>query len=180
MNMRFYTALLLAWLIHEATHIITAKILGVPAKITFEKFKLCYIKLPLDLKPQEEFLIAISAPIINFLLMMWSSNRLLDEFSSANMLLALGNLIPILPLDAGRAVRIILTNFISYEKATKILTTLGKSLALAFMMIIYYYQLKHFLYIGAIWLYHISQTEEKNASLKSNYKIMQKIIKTTT
>lgn len=176
MNMKFYSALLAAWLIHEASHLITAKILDVPAKITFEKFKFCYIKLPLDIKPHQEFLIAISAPIINLILMMWSSNRLLDEFSSANMLLALGNLIPILPLDAGRAVRIILTKFTNYETSTKILTNLGKSLSLAFIMTIYYYQLKHFLYIGAIWLYFISHNEEKNATLKSNYKIMQKII----
>lgn len=110
-------------------------------------------------KPQQEFLVAIAGPMVNFaialILYATTSSGLPDIMNQelvsvnadsfltllwmVNLTLGVFNLIPAFPMDGGRIFRAFLSIFQPREKATKIAAAVGFLVALAFIFLGLFY-----------------------------------------
>lgn len=136
-------------LIHELTHIIAAKRMGVKVKqleifpfggvAKFDSF--------IGTDPKIEIIIAFIGPMTNmFAALIFKMIRvyypnvyLLDLFINANVYMGTFNFIPVFPLDGGRILRGILSYQIGFKLSTKILTfsTYILSFLLIFIGVLY-------------------------------------------
>lgn len=114
---------MIAWLCHELGHYIAALLLGFQPSITG-------IFGALLISPRcqgwRESLVAAAGPAINLLLMV----LLPGQWSFCQGLLAIGNLLPVLPLDGGRLLRGLLTWLDNWLFWTKALALCGMALGL--------------------------------------------------
>ena len=103
----------------------------------------------------QEFWITLAGPVVNLLIAgaLWTVLHLtgrwapLDRFVMApegylfqqvmliNLILVIFNLVPAFPMDGGRILRSLLTQVMTKEKATGIAATIGKALAILFIVI---------------------------------------------
>ena len=109
-------------LIHEITHAVMAVFLGYDI-LGIEIFPFGGVAEYsgfLEMKPQDELKVALAGPAINLLLalLFWWTGW--EQFLFYNFLLALFNLIPILPLDGGRVLRALLVKYQGFKKGTKL------------------------------------------------------------
>ena len=114
----FAMAGFLSCICHEAGHLIAFALMGVPLEsLSFLPFGLRIIpKLGLTL-PQKEIVLLLAGPAVNLILFavfLFTGVQL--PFAAANLLIGIFNLIPIAPLDGGRALRIFLEIFFSEER----------------------------------------------------------------
>ena len=126
---------LLALLLHEGSHCLMARAFGCRVE--------SLVLLPfggmarighVGLSPYGEFCIAAAGPVASFVLGGFTaalayffplSMTSLDWFLIYNLILALVNLIPALPLDGGRMLRCLLSKRIGEARATRIACVLG-------------------------------------------------------
>lgn len=113
---------------HEAWHVLTALFLGLRIReIELLPFGgVAYIDGLNEAGPNNEILIAAAGPISSLVLAAaayWIGPNFIDEermsfFLEINIMLALFNLLPALPLDGSRILRSLFNQYISYEEAT--------------------------------------------------------------
>lgn len=126
-NLLGLSMLIGALLIHEISHILTADLFDYQA---FElKLTLFGGRITLDplfeIDPQAELVIAVSGPLINWLMvigvfylrLLGLNNHYLDYWQKFNYLIGAINLIPALPLDGGRIIHALLNQFLGVEKS---------------------------------------------------------------
>ncbi|WBF08835.1 CBS domain-containing protein [Methanothermobacter thermautotrophicus] len=115
--------------------------------------------------PRQEFMISIAGPLTNILMALITAVPLLfglkgaaatfaGDFLAVNLLLAIFNLIPAFPMDGGRILRAILAERLSYIRATRIASNLGKIIAVLMAVTGLFYNfflilIGFFIYIGA-------------------------------
>ncbi|MCQ8905441.1 MAG: CBS domain-containing protein [Methanothermobacter sp.] len=115
--------------------------------------------------PRQEFLISIAGPLTNIVIALITGVPLLlglggaaagfaGDFLAVNLLLAIFNLIPAFPMDGGRILRAILAERLSYIRATRIASNLGKIIAVIMAVTGLFYNfflilIGFFIYIGA-------------------------------
>lgn len=97
-----------------------------------------------DLTARKEILISLAGPFQNVLMIaaayamnatgMWDG-QFLDYFISSNLIIALFNLLPILPLDGGKIVQALLSIFLPYHRT--LLVTYKISIMFSAMMLTY-------------------------------------------
>lgn len=117
-------------ILHEMAHILVAKKLG----YDFKEIRLNYYgaeaKTASKFLEKHEFAIALAGPIFNIIMVIlsmaiwWIFPSLYSKtelFVQANLSLALFNLLPIFPLDAGRMMFIKLKNKVKKRKAVRIM-----------------------------------------------------------
>ncbi len=160
-------------LLHELGHGIMAKALGINV-LELHIFPFGAIAIMENISKYgglEESLIAISGPLLSFfiaLMALYSKVPTSDLIFKYNLALFLFNLIPALPLDGGRIMRNILLLRLSYKKATKILTRMGKVLAIIIMLfntyIIIQGQLTLIYIVTGVFIFFGAIKEEKNSS----------------
>ncbi len=133
-------AIAAALLIHESAHAAAANILG----IQIESIELMpyggvqriagYYQMSL----LDEVILSLSGPLFNLFsamlcgLMMnfgFSLNLFFDQFMRVSFGLCLFNILPALPLDGGRVVRALLSEYFPYKKASRIAGIAGMLLA---------------------------------------------------
>ena len=123
-------------LLHECAHVLCAKCVGIKTvRLDVMLFGAgATFSVPIEQYPQEEFLVAIAGPMFNILLACGLNFVLryfpqyahnLSPWIEDNLLLALFNLLPALPLDGGRMLRAILSHHIPLNTASKITAVLG-------------------------------------------------------
>lgn len=133
---------LLALLLHESGHLLILRLFHLqPAQISLTPFG-GLIELPdnKELSFPATFLTAAAGPAFSLLgcvlspyLFRWQLLSFSSAFSflHANLLLLLFNLLPVLPLDGGRMLQAILSNFFHRKPVAKILLILGNIIALS-------------------------------------------------
>lgn len=115
--------------------------------------------------PRQEFLISIAGPLTNIVIALITGVPLLlglggaaagfaGDFLAVNLLLAIFNLIPAFPMYGGRILRAILAERLSYIRATRIASNLGKIIAVIMAVTGLFYNfflilIGFFIYIGA-------------------------------
>lgn len=133
--------ILAAVLIHESSHAVMARFLGV--KITeIEVLPFggqAKIEDFTGLEPEHEIYIALAGPVISmslagffYFLQDYLNSMYLPLFININLFLGLFNLCPALPLDGGRVLRSFLSKTLGYKKATRWAAALGKLIAAGF------------------------------------------------
>lgn len=130
---------------HESAHVLIARALKMNvAEIELLPFGgAVRIESVFELNPINEICIALAGPGINIVLLLgYSALQNLgivspnnnDTFARANLMLALFNLLPALPLDGGRVLRAILARDIGMKKATTVAAYGGLILSLFMAM----------------------------------------------
>lgn len=162
-------------LLHEAGHVLAARRLGIRV---YEVELLPYggvarMEELSKLGGAAEAVVSAAGPAVSFLLALLfkSFSGYSDIFTSAyryNLIIAVFNLIPVIPLDGGKIARNIIVFFIGYKKATRILSWAGKLAALLIAGINLYrfaYGYKSAaLIITAVFIYLGTVREEKNSA----------------
>ncbi len=164
--------------IHELSHTLVANVLGYKVK-EIEIFPLGgVVKLEhiLGINPKHEILVAAAGPLSNLILSMTAYfivnqynilNNYIIYFIYANAIIAVTNLLPILPLDGGRICRAYISYIIGFKKATKLLIFLSKILSiLLFIMgffLIKYDKVNIVISLVAVFLYLALRKEKEMA-----------------
>lgn len=134
------TAVFLVFCVHEAAHIITARLLGKKVKeIELLPFGgAIHIQSIFELNPAHEIMISLAGPLSNIMLLLgyfglaqmgWIKEGPGQDFVNINLMLAGFNLLPALPLDGGRILRAALAQTWGINKATRAASWAGVVLA---------------------------------------------------
>ncbi len=152
--------ILVSVLVHEYGHALTSLMFGQNPKIELVAFGGVTIPEGKKLSPGKEFLVVLMGPVFGVLLFLASLflvrlqilppffQSVMTVLAVVNLFWTIINLLPILPLDGGQLVRIILEKFIG-AKAFK--ATLYLSIILGGIAAIFFF-LTGFLFVGAIFL----------------------------
>ncbi|NMA92284.1 MAG: peptidase M50 [Firmicutes bacterium] len=132
--------------VHELAHGLAARLLGVKvAEVELYPFGgVARIAEQLELEPYVERRIALAGPAANLLLaalaVMFHNRGLgprdwLQFMIESNLVLALFNLLPALPLDGGRVLRSYLAPLVGYRAASRQAARVGQFLAVALLLV---------------------------------------------
>ncbi|KEO72468.1 site-2 protease family protein [Anditalea andensis] len=151
----FVLSIFLCVILHEFGHALTAKKYGIQTKdiILLPIGGLARLeKLPED--PKQELWVALAGPLVNVVIFLVFStiislsgiqlvemeyiqlrgSTLLLYIASANLILAIFNMIPAFPMDGGRVLRALLSLKMPRVKATAIAGGIGQALAIGFIL----------------------------------------------
>jgi Zn-dependent protease/CBS domain-containing protein len=190
-SLLFILTLFLCVILHEFGHALTAKRYGINTKdiILLPIGGLARLeRLPDD--PKQELWVALAGPLVNVLIFLLLTfvlaftgfesqaleNLRLDGgtfllyLTSANLILALFNLVPAFPMDGGRVLRAFLSLKMPRVKATEIAGSIGQFLAMGFVFLGLFYNpflvlIGLFIFLGA----QAEMTQTKNASLLKGF-----------
>lgn len=115
-------------MIHEAGHLIAAKLLGYStAGVKIELFGVC-LKLNDDIMScRHEFFISIAGPLMNFVMLTsgavctYLGLSIPKTFMITNLYMLFINLLPVMPLDGGRVIMAVLKAEMGEKRAQKLL-----------------------------------------------------------
>jgi len=189
----FVLAIFFCVILHEFGHALTAKRYGIKTRdiILLPIGGLARLeKLPED--PKQELWVALAGPLVNVVIFLiltiiislsgiqlsdmeaipLRGNTLLLFLASANLILAVFNMIPAFPMDGGRVLRALLSLRMSRVKATAIAGGIGQILAITFVFIGLFYNpililIGIFIFLGA----QAEVTHTKHNSLLQGYSV---------
>ncbi|MEW5785828.1 MAG: site-2 protease family protein [Bacillota bacterium] len=168
----------LSVLLHEFAHGLAGRALGLQVKeVELYPFGgVARIEAQLELEPQTERWLAWAGPSFNLALAgaavvlyarSFPGSTLLLFLIQANLVLAIFNLLPALPLDGGRILRSYLAPLIGYRKATEQAARLGQGLAALLLLVGIIGQLRGdfsvSLILVGIFLFFAAAREKKQA-----------------
>ena len=160
-GMAFYVSLFLCVLLHEYGHALAARRFGIPTlDITLLPIGGIARLERIPNNPKQELIIALSGPLVNVIIAaglflgLKTGDRLaffLSDVGHAfeqmsflyrllviNISLVLFNMLPAFPMDGGRVVRALLGLFLDPGRATRIAATIGKGMAVIFLLVALY------------------------------------------
>lgn len=129
---------------------------------------------------KQEIIIALAGPISNFIFLFIAllivnkfnikKNYIIQLFLTANIIIGLFNLIPILPLDGGRIIRGVIGHCLGIKRATYIVIRLGYCICvLSFFVGIYMalvYNVEYiFISLLSIYIFFSNRKEKENINL---------------
>ena len=135
-NIRVFSILLFFILIHELIHLISGVILGLkPKKITFTiagfsiEFEERNVKnylIKSKRRLRNKIIIDMSAPIVNLFLGIIFAFVKIPDFTYANLIIFLINILPILPLDGGRILKNILLYKFTFRTVNNVMIEISR------------------------------------------------------
>lgn len=192
-SLLFILSIFFCVLLHEFGHALTAQKYNIQTKdiILLPIGGLARLeKLPKD--PKQELWVALAGPLVNVVIFMilsvvlsitgfqfgdmedlrLDSSTILLYLASANLILAIFNMIPAFPMDGGRVLRALLSLKIPRVRATEIAGGIGQVLAIGFVFIGLFYN--PFLILIGIFIFLGAQAEvthTKHNSLLHGYTV---------
>lgn len=167
--------------VHELGHAVVARLYGVEVK----EIRLWFLGgvAQFDEMPKArggEAVVAVVGPITSVIigLVLWQTLPLLTGNNSAtlvvsylaitNIVLAVFNLLPALPLDGGRVLRGVLAMFMPHLRATSVAASV--SAAMAILLGLYgFFSFNFFLIIMAFFIYNAGRAEAQAAVMKDMF-----------
>lgn len=170
-SMNTYIIFLIFIIIHEVAHLISGLIIGGKPK----KFSLNPFGVSLDFYYYGknsflcETLFCMSGPFINFLIYIILENWNIEfvykeEIMYTNLAVCLFNLIPILPLDGGKILKIILKKCVGFEKSNLYTIVFSKIflIIISFLYSVFILKVKNIILVFLlIYLWYLYLMEEK-------------------
>jgi Zn-dependent protease/predicted transcriptional regulator len=172
--------------LHELGHSFVARLYGVRT-LEIVMFLIGGVaRLERSLKPREELWVALAGPAVNVLIaaLLFAFNRFIrpSEFAvellTANLFLALFNMIPAFPMDGGRVLRSVLSFAVDDLKATRLASVVGRVLAVA-MAIYGIWQGPLMLVLVAFFVFNGAQQEyfaQKSSTLMKGASVREAMI----
>ena len=151
-NGRYFLPMLAGWLIHEAGHIAAGVLVKVRVKPEVGLLGIG-LKESRGVDGLRESVLASGGVLANFLWGVFANLLGLEYFYEASMVLAIVNLLPVLPLDGGKILRGVLSRYYSRLQVTKALAYWGQVLALVMTIAVFWFGLRLWLLILPIALY---------------------------
>ncbi len=151
-NGRYFLPMLAGWLIHEAGHIAAGAFVKVRVKPEVGLLGIG-LKESRGVDGLRESVLASGGVLANFLWGVLSNLLGLEYFYEASMVLAIVNLLPVLPLDGGKILRGVLSRYYSRLQVTKALAYWGQVLALVMTIAVFWFGLRLWLLILPVALY---------------------------
>lgn len=170
-KLEYYFLFMFFIILHEIGHLISGIILGYKPKeinLNITGISLEFYNYNIDKKDLAKIVVLLSGPIINIILsIIYYSKNI--EIAFINVVLATVNLLPILPLDGGKILKIIMKKIWGYKKGIKISEYISKiflyTLMLTYSICILY--VKNFaIFIFLIYLLVLNHKENKMNDLR--------------
>jgi stage IV sporulation protein FB len=148
----FVSILFVCVVLHEYGHVLAARRYGIRTPdITLLPIGGVASLERIPDKPQQEIVIALAGPVVNLaialvLFLIWPGvvsplqmteleTPMIARVATANILLAVFNLIPAFPMDGGRVLRALLAFVLGYTRATRVAAIIGMGVAVVFMFV---------------------------------------------
>ena len=135
-NIRVFSILLFFILIHELIHLISGVILGLKSKkitftiagfsIEFEERNVKNYLIKSKRRLKNKIIIDMSAPIVNLFLGIIFAFVKIPDFTYANLIIFLINILPILPLDGGRILKNILLYKFTFRTVNNVMIEISR------------------------------------------------------
>jgi Zn-dependent protease len=167
-------------ILHELGHALVARRLGVGVSGIELHFFGGVARLESQPKSnRDEIAIAAAGPAVSFalsglgfLLSFATGWALFDLLATVNLVIAVFNLLPALPMDGGRILRALLASKMGHRRATELAVKISRVVAVAFGVIgLAYMQLQLVLLAGVLWvmataeLRHARRTSEQGGTV---------------
>ncbi|QSX06215.1 M50 family metallopeptidase [Sedimentibacter sp. zth1] len=113
MKLKYLLIIYISFILHEIGHFITAHFIG--ARVVCFKLGLYGVNMQIntnDLSYKKKMLLFFSGPLTNVFIALFAYKYQLVSILEVNMLLAVINLIPVVPLDGGNILKTILEIFL--------------------------------------------------------------------
>jgi len=176
-----FLATFLSLIFHESGHMLMAwklKIEVTEVEIT-PHGGLILIDNEDALSPLHAFLLAVSGPLSSFLgclIAGWLYKMRIFDFSfleslfRSNLLLLIVNLFPALPLDGGRIISAVLSHYLPWKKASRILNTFGYILGACLCVFSIFYALQGKMIFApafsGLYIIYAAAVEKKSSSFR--------------
>ena len=186
-QIKIYSIIMLFAIVHELTHLVVGIILGFKP----EKIELNPLGLSLAFRPNigdynskiekantfevKKIIVALAGPMINLgivvvMIIMNLTGELFNQILYSNLLIAFFNLLPIYPLDGGRAIKGILHIIFGKWKAKKITNEISFCItviltAISSIAVFYYKNIAIVVIIFYLWILVLNEDKRYNREL---------------
>lgn len=171
-KIEYYCLFMFFIILHEIAHLITGIILGFKPKeifINIAGLSIEFYNYSIINKDLAKGLILLAGPIFNIILIMIFYTLNIEYVTKIkiiliNFILAIVNLLPILPLDGGKILKILLKRRFGYKKSIIISEKISKTFLYILMIIysIFVLKIKNIgIFIFLVYLYVLNNKENK-------------------
>ena len=161
-NADFFIPVIVAWLIHELGHWLSARFGAVDMRLQSGWLGVG-LNYSGDLMPKQEIGIALAGPAADLLWFGFCFCLGWQIFALSALVLAVVNLLPVLPLDGGRALAAVMGRYVPILRVVSILVYSGQVLALVLAMVIINFEMRLWLMFLPAAIFLLAATEEKKA-----------------
>ena len=160
-NGRYFLPMIVGWLIHEFGHVVMGKVVDVKLRPEIGLLGIG-LKESQVLDGRRESLLASGGVLANVIWGVLASVLGWEYYYEASMVLALINLVPVLPLDGGRILRGILSRHYAQLQVTRSLAYWGQVLAIVLTIAIIWFQLRLWLLLLPVTIYLLAMADVRN------------------
>lgn len=160
-NGAYFLPMIVGWLIHEMGHVVMGRVVDVKLK---PEMGLLGLGLKESRKPcgRSETLLATGGVIANLLWAVIAYIMNWEFYYEASMVLALVNLLPVLPLDGGKILRGILCRHLPESKVTANLAYWGQVMAMVFAIAVIWFGLRPLLLLLPVTVYLLAAADVRS------------------
>lgn len=170
-NGDYFLPMILGWLLHELGHMVAGRLVDVRLQ---PEVGLLGVGLKESCAPhgRAESVLAAGGVAANLIWALAAYLLGLEYYYEASMVLALVNLLPVLPLDGGKILRGILSRHFPVTKITAVLAYCGQVLAMVCVIAIFWFHLRLWLLLLPIAVYLLAAADYRSSEYQLAKKVM--------